>query len=145
MLWYGVVPGAGYAARCRSSLRLIALAAVGVGTLLAALNVAYRDFRYVIPFLVQIWMFATPTVYMQPDSNGVGWMQTLLSLNPLTGLVSAFRAAVLGDALPWLHGHFSGRGHGDVRRRLPVLPPRGRQLFGHHLKVAFFVYGIDCL
>jgi lipopolysaccharide transport system permease protein len=44
---------------------LITLAAVGVGTLLAALNVAYRDFRYVMPFLVQLWMFATPTVYMQ--------------------------------------------------------------------------------
>ena len=43
----------------------ILLAALGVGTLLAALNVAYRDFRYVIPFLVQLWMFATPTVYMQ--------------------------------------------------------------------------------
>ena len=43
----------------------ILLAALGVGTLLAALNVAYRDFRYVIPFLVQLWMFATPSVYMQ--------------------------------------------------------------------------------
>jgi len=46
---------------------LIALAALGIGTLLAALNVAYRDFRYVIPFLVQLWMFATPTIYMQPE------------------------------------------------------------------------------
>jgi lipopolysaccharide transport system permease protein len=46
---------------------LIVLAAMGIGTLLAALNVAYRDFRYVIPFLVQLWMFATPTIYMQPE------------------------------------------------------------------------------
>jgi lipopolysaccharide transport system permease protein len=45
---------------------LITLAGIGVGALLAALNVAYRDFRYVIPFLVQLWLFATPTVYMQP-------------------------------------------------------------------------------
>src|SRR5262245_44910334 len=43
----------------------IAVGAAGFGTLLAALNVKYRDFRYVIPFLVQFWMFATPTVYMQ--------------------------------------------------------------------------------
>ena len=54
LLWLPVVVG------------LITLAALGVGTLLASLNVAYRDFRYVIPFLVQLWMFATPTVYMQP-------------------------------------------------------------------------------
>ncbi|MEX2027810.1 MAG: ABC transporter permease, partial [Pirellulaceae bacterium] len=40
------------------------LAASGVGALLAALNVAYRDFRYVVPFLVQVWMFSTPTIYM---------------------------------------------------------------------------------
>jgi lipopolysaccharide transport system permease protein len=99
MLWYGVPPGAGLFA-APLLFALIALAALGVGTLLAALNVAYRDFRYVIPFLVQIWMFATPTVYMQPDGN-VGWMQTVLSLNPLTGLVGGFRAAVLGDPLPW--------------------------------------------
>jgi lipopolysaccharide transport system permease protein len=99
MLWYGVAPGASLLA-VPLILGLITLAAIGVGTLLAALNVAYRDFRYVIPFLVQIWMFATPTVYMMPDSDA-GWMQTVLTLNPLTGLIGAFRAAVLGDPLPW--------------------------------------------
>jgi lipopolysaccharide transport system permease protein len=100
MLWYGVAPTSGLLA-VPLIFALIALAALGVGTLLAALNVAYRDFRYVIPFLVQIWMFATPTVYMQPESNGAGWIDTLLALNPLTGLVGGFRAAVLGDPLPW--------------------------------------------
>jgi lipopolysaccharide transport system permease protein len=45
-------------------LLFIALAALGVGALLAALNVAYRDFKYTIPFLVQLWMFATPAIYM---------------------------------------------------------------------------------
>jgi lipopolysaccharide transport system permease protein len=45
-------------------MALAVMAAVGVGALLAALNVAYRDFRYTIPFLLQIWMFATPTIYM---------------------------------------------------------------------------------
>jgi lipopolysaccharide transport system permease protein len=47
---------------------LAALAALGAGTILAALNVSYRDFKYVIPFLVQIWMFATPTVYMNVET-----------------------------------------------------------------------------
>jgi lipopolysaccharide transport system permease protein len=82
---------------------LIALAALGVGTLLAALNVAYRDVRYVIPFLVQMWMFATPAIYRESaapeDSGQLGW----LSLNPMTGLIAFFRAATLGSprALPW--------------------------------------------
>jgi lipopolysaccharide transport system permease protein len=109
----------------------ILMAALGVGTLLAALNVAYRDFRYVIPFLVQLWMFATPSVYMQvadepaavgpvsssahaaaeqPHVNaalpaakgsGSGVLRAALALNPMTGLISAFRAAVLGGPIPW--------------------------------------------
>ncbi|HEY2252152.1 MAG TPA: ABC transporter permease [Planctomycetaceae bacterium] len=45
---------------------LIGIAALGVGTLLAALNVAYRDVKYAIPFLLQLWMFATPAIYMGP-------------------------------------------------------------------------------
>ena len=65
MIWYRVVPTAAILL-APLVIVLIALAALGVGTLLAALNVAYRDFRYVIPFLVQLWMLATPTVYMQP-------------------------------------------------------------------------------
>lgn len=79
-------------------LAIMLLAAIGVGTLLAALNVAYRDFRYVIPFLTQFWMFATPTVYMQPDADTSGPLQVFLALNPMTSLIAAFRSAVLGGA-----------------------------------------------
>jgi lipopolysaccharide transport system permease protein len=100
MLSNGIMPG--------SSLLLtplifavIVLAATGVGTLLAALNVAYRDVRYVIPFLVQIWMFATPSVYMQTNGGGGTLGRWLLTLNPMNGLVGAFRAAALGDAVDW--------------------------------------------
>jgi lipopolysaccharide transport system permease protein len=80
---------------------LLALAALGVGTLLAALTVAYRDFRYATPFLVQLWMFATPTVYMQPKGDPTNVLQALLTLNPLTGLIGGFRAAALGLPIPW--------------------------------------------
>jgi len=84
----------------------ILLAAVGMGTLLAAFNVAYRDFRYVIPFMIQLWMFATPSIYMDleklPDEKfNSGLVQTLLALNPMTELIAAFRDAVLGHAIPW--------------------------------------------
>jgi lipopolysaccharide transport system permease protein len=91
MAWYRVAPGAGILL-APLILFMVALAAAGVGTLLAAMNVAYRDVRYVIPFLIQIWMFATPSVYTEGRA---------LPLNPMDGLVAAFRAATLGGAMPW--------------------------------------------
>jgi lipopolysaccharide transport system permease protein len=98
MLFHGIVPGVQFLL-APLMMALILLAAVGVGTLLAALNVAYRDFRYVIPFLTQFWMFATPTVYMQPDGETTGIVPFFLALNPMTSLVAAFRSSVLGEAV----------------------------------------------
>jgi len=132
MVWYQIVPTA-QLLLVPVLVAMLTLAALGVGTLLAALNVAYRDFRYVIPFLVQLWMFATPSVYMdvnaaveksapaatasadaedsrrstldaQPgDSQPTepSTLSRLVALNPMTGLIAAFRAAVLGSAVPW--------------------------------------------
>lgn len=79
-------------------LLMIALSfcALGVGTLLAALTVTYRDFRYVIPFMLQIWMFATPVIY-PARSIPEKWLW-LIQLNPLTGLIEGFRAAYLGQS-----------------------------------------------
>jgi lipopolysaccharide transport system permease protein len=67
MFHYGIVPG-WQLVLLPLVLAVAAIAATGVGVLLAALNVAYRDFKYTIPFLVQVWMFATPTVYMNIDA-----------------------------------------------------------------------------
>lgn len=101
MLSYGIAPGAGLLL-VPVLFALIVLAALGVGTLLAALNVAYRDFRYVLPFLVQLWMFATPSVYMQPaEGSSGGIVQLALLLNPMTPLIAAFRAACLGGPIAW--------------------------------------------
>jgi lipopolysaccharide transport system permease protein len=100
MLWYGVLPGPGIVL-APLIFAVILLAAVGVGTLMAGLTVAYRDFRYVVPFLVQVWMFATPTVYMQPDSNTEGLLQSFLVFNPMTTLIANFRAACLGGTIEW--------------------------------------------
>jgi homopolymeric O-antigen transport system permease protein len=72
----------------------VVLTALGVGTCLAALNVAYRDFRYVIPFLVQFWMFITPVVY--PASLVPREWQWALYLNPMAGVIEGFRSAFLG-------------------------------------------------
>ena len=76
-----------------------ALAAMGAGALLSALTVAYRDFRYVVPFGLQLWMFVTPIIYpvglVPPEWRG------LLALNPMAGLIEGFQAALLGTAFPW--------------------------------------------
>jgi lipopolysaccharide transport system permease protein len=76
----------------------LVLAALGAGVLLSALTVAYRDFRHVVPFLVQFWMFATPCIYLQ-EQDAVGpWTRRLLPMNPAYGLISGFRSAVLGES-----------------------------------------------
>ena len=72
---------------------------MGVGTLLSALTVAYRDFRYVVPFMVQLWMFATPCIYMPATGIESPRWHVLLPLNPVYGLIANFRAAALGG--PW--------------------------------------------
>ena len=98
MLYYGIYPAGGVFLVPVLVAGLI-LAAAGVGSFLAALNVAYRDFRYVIPFMVQLWLFATPTIYMQPDTVIAPDWKFVLSLNPAYGLIANFRAAVLGGSL----------------------------------------------
>lgn len=72
----------------------IVVVALGVGTLLAALTAAYRDFRYVIPFLLQVWLYSSPVVY--PLSVVPDRWRWAFYLNPMTGLIDWFRFAVLG-------------------------------------------------
>lgn len=67
---------------------------LGVGLWLSALNVQYRDVRYTIPFLTQLWLFATPVIY--PSSAVHGPWRIVLGLNPMTGVVEGFRWALLG-------------------------------------------------
>ena len=79
---------------------LTTLLALGVGMWLSALNVKYRDVRYAIPFLIQIWMFASPIIY--PVSMLPARWQWVLMLNPLTGIIQNFRIALFGgQAFNW--------------------------------------------
>jgi len=75
------------------------VAAFAVGIWLAALNVRFRDVQQAIPFLVQVWMFASPVVY---SANVVppGPLRLVYELNPLTGVIQGFRWALLGTAPP---------------------------------------------
>lgn len=73
-------------------------AALGVSAALSAVNVRYRDVRYVVPFAIQMWLFATPVAY--PSSLiGEPW-RTLSAINPMVGVVEGFRWATLGAGSP---------------------------------------------
>jgi len=98
MAAHGVWPGWG-ALWLPPLLLLLVLAALGMSALLSALTVAYRDFRFVVPFLVQLWMFATPSIYMQADRVVGESGRWLLPLNPAYGLILNFRQAILGGPL----------------------------------------------
>jgi lipopolysaccharide transport system permease protein len=93
MLFYGIVPG--IAALATPLFVLFALVtALAVGMWLSALNVQYRDVRYTIPFLTQLWLFATPVAY--PSSLLPEPWRSLYGLNPMAGVVEGFRWALLG-------------------------------------------------
>jgi lipopolysaccharide transport system permease protein len=76
---------------------LTLVATLSIGVTLAALTVFYRDFKHIVPFLTMILMYATPVIY-PTDLVGPRW-QLLFSLNPMFGIVTAYRSAILG--LPW--------------------------------------------
>jgi homopolymeric O-antigen transport system permease protein len=93
MFYYGVVPTVNVL--WLPMLLLLALAAaLSVGLWLAALNVQFRDVRHIVPFLTQLWLFATPIVY--PSSLFSEPWRTLYGLNPMAGVVEGFRWALLG-------------------------------------------------
>jgi lipopolysaccharide transport system permease protein len=83
------------------AIALVGLTAAGLGSILAALNVSYRDFRYVVPFFVQLGMFATPAIYMRPTEGEGMTVELLRTLNPMNSLIETFRAGVLGGPIPW--------------------------------------------
>ena len=79
---------------------LMAVLAVGIGTFLAAVNVKFRDVKYAIPFAIQIWLFVTPIIY--PTSIIPERLRWLVALNPLAGIVEAFRSSLTpGAAIDW--------------------------------------------
>jgi lipopolysaccharide transport system permease protein len=93
MIYYQFVPSIGILL-FPFLVGLTFLCAVGVGLWLSALNVQYRDIRYVIPFLIQLWMFVSPVIY--PISMVPQKYQWLLALNPMGGVIEAYRASLLG-------------------------------------------------
>ena len=74
---------------------LALVTALGIGLILSSLNVRYRDVRYAVPFVMQIWLYASPVAY--PSSAvGQGLRRTVYGLNPMTGVIDGFRWSLLG-------------------------------------------------
>ncbi len=97
MPFYGQIPGP--AILLAPLFLLLAITtALGVGIWLAALTARYRDFRYVLPFLVQFWFFASPVAY--PSNEITQPWRTLYGLNPMTGVIEGFRWGVLRQQPP---------------------------------------------
>jgi lipopolysaccharide transport system permease protein len=97
MIYYRIHPG--WAMLMMPVFLLLAvLTALGVGLWLSALNAIYRDVRYVVPFLVQFWMFASPVAY--PSSLVPAKWRPLYGLNPMAGVIEGFRWSLTGTGDP---------------------------------------------
>jgi len=107
ILYYSIAPGSTYTYKFTPALfalplfiLLALIATLGVSLWFSAMNVVYRDVGHILPFLTQIWFFATPIVY-SASIVSPKW-QILYALNPLTGVVEGFRWCLLGvHSLPW--------------------------------------------
>jgi lipopolysaccharide transport system permease protein len=93
MFWYGIAPTASVL-WLPVFLLLALVTSLGVGLWLSAMNVQFRDVRYIVPFLTQFWLFATPIAY--PSSLLSEPWRTVYGLNPMVGVVEGFRWALLG-------------------------------------------------
>jgi len=98
MAFYGIAPCAGIA-MLPVLITMLALFAGAVGMWLAGMNVKYRDVKYVLPFVLQLWMFATPVIY--PTNFVPAQWRWILMLNPLAGIIGGLRSALLGKTFDW--------------------------------------------
>lgn len=97
-IYYGITPSWG-ALLLPLIVLLAVMLALGTGMLVSALTVKYRDLRHALPFVMQFWMFASPVIY--PTSIVPEQWRWILVINPMTGVLEGFRAAVTGQAFDW--------------------------------------------
>lgn len=83
-----------------SAVLITSLATFGIGSMLAALNIKYRDFKYVTPYMVQVLLFATPVIYPASIIND-GLVKTIVYMNPVSGSVSLLRSAISDSPVEW--------------------------------------------
>jgi lipopolysaccharide transport system permease protein len=99
MIYYSVTPG-WRALAAPGFLVLAVVTVIGIGLWLSALNVEYRDVRYVVPFMIQLWLFLTPVIYpaseLYPKLSSMGLPIWVIGLNPMAGVVEGLRWSLLG-------------------------------------------------
>jgi lipopolysaccharide transport system permease protein len=93
LFWYSVVP-TWHVVWVPALVVLALVTALGAGLWFSALSVMYRDVQYIVPFLVQVWLYSTPIVY--PASLVPAGWRTVYAINPMVGVVEGFRWALLG-------------------------------------------------
>lgn len=98
MIYYGITPGPSI---LLFPFLIVAtfVAALGAGTFLSALCVGYRDINYITPFMVQLWMYATPVIY--PATIVPEKWRWILALNPMAGIIDGYRSSLLGKPFDW--------------------------------------------
>ena len=84
------------------SLIITILTTAGLGSLISALNVKYRDFRYIIPFFIQAGLFATPVIYPVTLFDSIPFLKYLLAANPMTGAILLARSPFNNDPIDWV-------------------------------------------
>jgi lipopolysaccharide transport system permease protein len=100
LFWFGITPLASSVAVVPWLVLAMVLTATGVACGLAAFDVQYRDVKHAVPFLMQVWMYASPIVY--PMSLVPERYRKLYALNPMAGIIEAFRSVLLGTtAVDW--------------------------------------------
>ncbi len=105
LIWYGITPSVSSLVIIPLLIIAMMLTATGVGCIVTALDIQYRDLKQLVPFLLQVWMYVSPVVY--PMSMVPPSYRRLYDLNPMAGTIAAFRSALLGtDAGDW---HSVGR------------------------------------
>lgn len=95
MIYYQYVPNLAGLLILPLLLFITFMTAMGMGLLLAAVNVKYRDVRHILPFFIQMLLFVTPVIYPTSILQKYSW---ILAINPMTGVIKAARAAILGNA-----------------------------------------------
>jgi homopolymeric O-antigen transport system permease protein len=98
MAYYGIAPS-WHVVLLPVIVAMLALLALATGLWMSALNVKYRDIRYALPFLVQLWMFVSAVIY--PSSMTSGYLRLALKLNPVAGFIENFRAVLFGSPIDW--------------------------------------------
>jgi lipopolysaccharide transport system permease protein len=93
MFYYGFLPHLSGLLVIPLLLAIAFFAALGGGLFLASINVKYRDVRYILPYFLQMLLFVTPVIYPSSIAGKYSW---ILSINPMTGVIKAARAVVLG-------------------------------------------------